>query len=216
MVQTKSQLVQKVDDELVWRRRELSELKSVIQQSGALSIRTSTLVRAGVALMYAHWEGFVKCSGTYYLEFVANQRLKGSELKANFLAIKLKAKLSEAGKSKKISTTEELIDFFCTKLSVNLKLPYKGVVDTESNLSSKVLTEILWTLGLDKSCFETKSHFIDQSLVDRRNHIAHGEALSVTSEDYLILHDEVIAMMDAFRTLVQNAAINEEFLRTRP
>jgi hypothetical protein len=212
-LQTKAELVQRIDDELVWRRRELTDFKSLIQGQGTSHVRTPVLLRAGIVLLYAHWEGFVKCSGSYYLQFVADQRLKGSELTVNFLAIKLRTKLTEAKRSKKASASAELIEFFCTKMSTNLKLPHKGVVDTESNLSSKVLAEILWTLGLDGGCFETKSKLIDELLVDRRNHIAHGQSLTVGSTDYMQLHDDVIYMMDEFRTLVQNAAVTDQFLR---
>ena len=212
-MRTKTQFVQKIDDELIWRRKELADFKVVVQQQSASPLRKSVLLRAGVTLLYAHWEGFVKTGGAYYLEYVANQRRSGSELRANFLAIKLKSQINEVSKSKKISSAEELINFFCTKLSDNLRIPHKGIVDTESNLSSKVLKEILWTLGLERTWFETKSALIDESLVAKRNYIAHGEALNIDLADYLKLHHEVLSMIDAFRTLLQNAAVQDKFLR---
>jgi antitoxin (DNA-binding transcriptional repressor) of toxin-antitoxin stability system len=213
-MRTKEQLIQKIDDELIWRRKELSDFKAVIQQQAQNPLRLSVLLRAGVTLLYAHWEGFVKISGTYYLQYVAAQRRPGLELRANFIAIKLKSQISEASKSKKISSAEQLIDFFCTRLADDLKIPHKGIVDTEANLSSSVLKEILWILGLERTSFETKSVLIDKSLVARRNFIAHGEPLDIELDDYLDLHDEVLSMIATFRTLLQNAAVQNEFLRS--
>jgi hypothetical protein len=189
-MRSKAELIQRIDDDLIWRRRELTDFRAVIQAAANAS-RKSALLRAGVALLYAHWEGFVKRSGTYYLQFVSNQGKKGSELAFNFIGIRLKAQLTAAAASKKATATAELVEFFCSRMDERLRVPHKGVVDTESNLSSTVLEEIVGTLGLDMLPFITKRHLIDTSLVNRRNHIAHGAFLDVELEDYLALHDEL-------------------------
>lgn len=211
-MKTKDELLQKIDDDLIWRRRELSDFRAVIQSVGLSSSRESALLRAGVALLYAHWEGFVKRCGTYYLVFVSDQGIKASDLRSNFIAIKLKSRLTEASKSNKPSASIELVDFFRSKLGDRLRIPHKGVIDTKSNLSSSVLREIVWSLGLDMTPYETKCRLIDSSLVDRRNRIAHGDALDISVEDYLVLHDEVMTLIDTFRNQLQNAAALDEFL----
>ena len=212
-MRTKDELLQKIDDDLIWRRRELSAFRAGIQDTGPLPGRRSSLLRAGVALLYAHWEGFVKRCGTYYLEFVANQGKKASELQVNFIAVKFKSRLTEANKSNKPSASAELVEFFCTRLDDRLRIPHRGIIDTKSNLSSSVLREIVWILGLDMSPYETKCHLIDSSLLDRRNHIAHGDVLDIGLEDYLTLHDEVMFLIDTFRTQLQNAAVTDAFMR---
>lgn len=213
-MKTKAELQQATDDDLIWRRRELFNIRTAIEDANGNAQRQSALLRAGVALLYAHWEGFVKRCGTYYLEYVASQGRKGRELTANFIAIRFKTRLAEAAKSKKVSSTNELVEYFTSKLDERLRLPHKGIVDTQSNLSSTVLREIVWTLGLDVSPFETKSQLIDNRLVDRRNHIAHGEPLDIGVAEYIQLHDEVIALMDEFRNQVQNAVATDQYLRT--
>lgn len=214
-MKTKDDLLQKIDDDLIWRRRELTDFRAVIQDVAQNPRRKSALLRAGVVLLYAHWEGFVKCCGSYYLEFVANQGLKASDLRSNFIAIKLKSRLSEATKSNKPSSSEDLVDFFRSKLGDRLRIPHKGVIDTKSNLSSSVLREIVWSLGLDMTPYELKCHLIDSSLVDRRNRIAHGESLDIDIEGYLALHGDVMTLIDTFRNQLQNAAVLDEFkLRT--
>lgn len=214
-MRTKADLQQKVDDDLLWRRRELFNLRTAIEDSEKNKQRQTALLRAGVAVLYAHWEGFVKRAGSLYLEFVSNQGKRATDLTPNFVAIKFKARIVEAAKSKKISTTHDVVDFFCNHLQDRLKIPHKGVVDTQSNLSSVVLRDIIWTLGLDISPYETKSKLIDESLVDRRNHIAHGEPLDIGVKEYLELHDEVMGLLEDFRNQIQNAAATDRFLKTR-
>lgn len=75
--------------------------------------------------------------------------------------------------------------------------------------------EILWMLGLDKTEYVTKKMLIDEKLVNRRNHIAHGEPLDISVDDYLLLHEEVHALLDTFRTQVQNACVYKTFLRAK-
>jgi hypothetical protein len=212
-MRTRGELLQKIDDDLIWRRRELSDFRAAVQGAGPNPARRSSLIRAGVALLYAHWEGFVKRCGTYYLQFVNNQGKKASELQPNFIAIKFRSQLTELSKSHKASSCAELVEFFSSKLDDRLRIPHKGIVDTQSNLSSAVLREIIWALGLDMSPYETKSHLIDSSLVDRRNHIAHGDELDIDINDYLELHDEVMVLIDTFRNQLQNAAATNAFLK---
>ncbi|KQV84557.1 hypothetical protein ASC87_29870 [Rhizobacter sp. Root1221] len=106
-----------------------------------------------------------------------------------------------------------MADFFCTSLDAQSRVPYKNVVDTKSNLSSKVLLDILAAPGLDHSQFETRLRFIDSSLVSPRNHIAHGEDLSLKVAEYLELHDDVIALIELFRNEVENSSVLRRFER---
>lgn len=212
-MRTKAELLQQIDDDLIWRRRELLFIRAAVEAAEGNAPKQSAFLRAGVAILYAHWEGFVKRCGTYYLQFVAEQGHVAQALKPNFVAIKFRARLAEAAKSRKVSTTNDVVEYFCTKMGDRLRIPHKGVLDTASNLSSAVLADIVETLGLDAAPYETKRHLIDTKLVDRRNHIAHGDFLDLDPEDFLSLYDDVNSLMDAFRTQVQNAAATDLYLR---
>lgn len=212
MIRTTDQLIDKIASELIWRRKELTDLRALVQQFDG-ELRSKVLIRCAISLLYAHWEGFVKKSSAYYLEYVASHRLPYNKLASNFVALTLKFKLSELSASEKISGGNALADFFCTALDRQSNVPYKNIVDTKSNLSSKVLTDILSALGLDHSQFSTKLNFIDSNLVNPRNHVAHGEILELNTDEYLELHDGVIGLIETFRTEIENSSVTRRFER---
>ncbi|VUZ28958.1 Uncharacterised protein [uncultured Comamonas sp.] len=213
MIRTTEQLIDKIAQELVWRRRELTDLRALVQQFREEPLRLRVLIRGAVALLYAHWEGFVKASSSHYIEYVASTRLPYRRLAANFIGLTLRSKFAELSASEKISGANALADFFCTALDRQSNVPYKRVIDTKSNLSSTVLQDIIAALGLDGSQFATRLKFIDSNLVNPRNHIAHGEATNLTVDEYLLLHDEVITLIETFRNEIENASVLRRYER---
>lgn len=213
MIRTTNELVDRIAEELVWRRRELTDMRALVQESSN-QLRCRVVIRAGVALLYAHWEGFVKAAASHYLEYVASHRIPYRKLAPNFVALTLRSKFIEMRASEKVSSANALADFFCASLDVQSRVPYKNVVDTKSNLSSKVFLDILTALGLDLSQFETRLNFIDTNLVNPRNHIAHGEALELTADEYLTLHDDVLALVETFRNEIENSSVLRRFERS--
>jgi MAE_28990/MAE_18760-like HEPN len=212
-IRTTEQLVDKVAAEISWRRKELTDLRYVVQSSAINRTRREAMTRAAVALLYAHWEGFVKAVAEAYLEFVAMQRCKHSELARNMLAVVLRSKLNVAQHSKKIDAHIEVVDFFRKQMDERCVLPYKNAVRSEANLSSNVLIEILRTLGFDAAGYQAKYHLIDNKLLAKRNHIAHGSALDVSVGDYLELQDEVLSLMNLFRNQIENSAVTGHYLQ---
>ena len=212
-IRTKEDLIDRIATDHVWRIKEISEFKSLIGSSSLSRSRKKMLCRAGVALLYAHWEGFVKKSGTYFLEYVSLQRLPVSDLKSNFITLMMKNQIDASSKSKKYSVFDRLTDFLLTNQSNQSKVPFKKVVNTESNLSTTVLKEITWCLGIEYELFESKEKLIDVKLVGRRNHVAHGEDMVVNIGDFLEMADEVIGLMNTFRNLVENSAVSGDYKR---
>ena len=212
-VRTVEQLSDKLAEDLIWRKRELSEVKSLVEQRSISSQRHNALIRSGLVILYAHWEGFVKSASSSYLEYVSMQRLRYEQLSSNFLALAMKMKLSEARGTNKPSLYIPVCNFFLFELSQRCSLPYKDVISTASNLSSEILREITYSLGIDFSPYSTKSVLIDIKLLGSRNNIAHGNNLLVDREKYLELHFEVINMLDLFRNQIENAAISKSFMR---
>ena len=208
-MRTEDEFLQHVAKDLVWRRKELTEMRALVQSAQG-ELRQSVLIRSSVALLYAHWEGFVKAAASAYLKFVAYQGVDCEQLAHNFLA--LAARASSSGQDGP-SADIKIAAFYAACDGVRARIPFKGVIGTKSNLGSAVLKDILVVLGLPEASFTTKMALIDTSLVNRRNHIAHGEYLSISVTDYEGLHQEVLGLIEAFRNEVENAAVTKKYLR---
>ena len=203
-------LSDQLSSELAWRKKELSVIKSLIDTGSFSTSKKTALLRSGVTILYAHWEGFIKQAASIYLEFVSMQRLPYDKLSANFLALAMKNKLNQAKDTNKATIYNEVVDFFMTKLSERSSIQYKNVIQT-SNLSSSVLREIVCMLGLDYSFYESKNILIDEKLLRMRNEIAHGNYLSIDQKEYDELYFKVIEMMDTFRNQIDNCAATKKY-----
>lgn len=214
-IRTAEQLSDRLATDLAWRKKELSEMKSLIEAKNVSDQRHKVLVRSGVCILYSHWEGFVKLAANSYLEYVISKKLTYQELSSNFLALAMKEKLKEAKETHKPSLYIPVCEFFLSELNQRCILP-KDVISTASNLSSEILKEITYILGIDFSVYSTKSVLIDTKLLKTRNEIAHGNYSVFDRDEYLELHREIIGMLDRFRTEIENAAIQEKFRQDSP
>lgn len=212
-IRTLEHLNQRLTDDLIWRKKEISDLKSLIETNSFSSSKRNALFRSGVTLLYAHWEGYIRTAATSYLEFVARQKLTYDQLAINFVAIAMKTKLKEASETNKATIFTEVVNFMLNQTSQKSLIDYEDVISTASNLSSSILREIVCTLGLDYSFYETKEVIINEQLLKRRNGIAHGEYLSLDREEYQQLHNGILAMMENFRTQIENNACQKLYLR---
>jgi MAE_28990/MAE_18760-like HEPN len=212
-IRTREMLSDYLASDLAWRKKELTDIRQLVQLAANAS-RRRVLARCGVALLYAHFEGFTRQAGRAYLEYVAAQRLPNDRLARNFLAVMLCDLMSPVAVSRKPSSYSRAVELFLDEGASRAWIPYKTAVDTESNLSSKVLREIVFTLGLDYAAYETKEKLIDSRLLARRNHIAHGESIDIDDADYDELHGSVIGILNCMRNQIDNAAAQRAFARS--
>lgn len=211
-MRTTDDLLRAISEDLIWRKKELTELRNLVSDYDG-KIRQRVLIRSAVALLYAHWEGFVKKSSTYYLKYVAFQRANLDQLQTNFLVLAARLPAAQAAGGGGFKGGIDLAEFYLNCAGRRANVPHKRMVDTKSNLGSNVLKDILLMLGLDDSAFLTKMQYIDSNLVNPRNHVAHGEALSITVGEYRDLHDAVMELIEGFRTSVENAAVTKRYLK---
>jgi hypothetical protein len=204
-IRTPDEVNRALADELIWRKKELTALKFLVETPSDSADRRAALLRGGIALLYAHWEGFIKAAGRIYLEFVRFQRLPYENLSPNFLALAARSKMQAASQSTRIRLHIELARFFRSDLGQRSNIASTDGIATRGNLSSRVLRDIVDTLGLDYGPYATKEHLIDESLVAARNTIAHGQYLSPDRTDFFELYAEVLALLETFRTQVDNA-----------
>jgi len=207
---TINDLTEILDDEFQWRRKELFLFKSKIPLE--ISSIQKAYLRAGITMLYAHIEGFVKNMSTYYLQFISYKYLKHNELKSPLLATCLKNKLVNTNN---IERQVDLIDFFFIDVNTKANLPYKNIINTRSNLNFQVFEEILYTIGIDIIKFEKREEILND-LVSLRNTIAHGEYKDIDYETYIGFYNEIESLMGEYKTEIENNAVLENYKRNMP
>ena len=211
------ELEEKLDRELSWRKKELTAIKADVESSmekGASE--QSRAIRSGIAMLYAHWEGAIKCIAEYYLIYVSSLNLKYGELKNNFMAIAIRKSLEEFSETKKATIHNKLIDDIYSKKSEISSIPHKNIIKTDSNLKMDIFKEIAATIGIDDSPYVLKGKIIDGRLLGNRNKIAHGERIEQLdgiskASDYIELHEIVLKLIDDFAQSIRQAASREEY-----
>lgn len=209
-IRTLTQFQTAMDKELGWRIKEIGAFNVA---SRANSDQAKYFTRAGVALLYAHWEGFIKRSSEIYLEYVSSRNLKYRDLKSCFAVFGLKAKLSLLSESRKSKPNVDAFDFVLGGMDNVARINLSSAVNTESNLTSKVFENIALSIDIDTNAYDTKFNLIDESLVARRNSIAHGEYLSLSGREFSELVDDVLSLMRAYKTDLENAVSLESYKR---
>jgi hypothetical protein len=212
-IHTVTQLQEALDAEMGWRIKEIAAFKlaTKTEEGGRRAF-----VRAGVALVYAHWEGFIKSASETYLNFVDNQGHKYRDLKSCFAVFGLKAKLASLIQSRQMNPNIEAFDFVLSELDKPARMRMASAIDTESNLTSKVFANIANSLDIATTAYETKFNLIDESLVRRRNKVAHGDYLDIGANEFRTLADEVLQMMRDYKTDLENAASMATYRRVPP
>lgn len=212
-----SELEGKIDSELAWRKKELSLISMDVQVSnGKKSSEKARALRAGITLLYAHWEGSIKSISEYYLIYVSGLNLKYDELKNNFLAISIKNSLCKFEDTNKATIHNKLIDDIYSKKSEVSNIPCKGIIKTDSNLKMDIFKEIMSSIGIDSSQYELKKQIIDQKLLGNRNKVAHGERTEAldgvsNSTEYIELHNTVVKLIDKFAQNIRDAARDKNY-----
>lgn len=214
-IRTINELQDAVDAESAWRRKELSAIKSNIASSRHFA--KNTALRAGIALLYAHWEGMIKNIASDYLEYISHQKNTYSEITDNFLALSISKKLDDFSETKKASVHNQILREIEELYPQRTKIPYENVISTKSNLNSDVFVEIMETIGLPYDMYEDNFKLLDEVLLKMRNGIAHGEQLdyiSLDEERYNEIYEKIVEMMEQFKNQVMDAAMNKKYLKS--
>jgi MAE_28990/MAE_18760-like HEPN len=207
--------------EYKWRIIELSNFKSTVLELNPE--RQKSLIRAGVALLYAHWEGFVKKVADLYYEFVGYQRCTLAELNDCFVSIALKQEMELLQNTKKLSIQNEVLKIFFEKQNTVPHFAAASPIRT-ANLKYDIFEDVCILIGIDIENFKNKyrrsgknrdiQKTIDKDLVEKRNYIAHGDYLPIGIKEYTELYDFVVnGMLYHFKEEVLESAINEAYKR---
>jgi hypothetical protein len=208
-IRTKNELKDILDKDLAWRKVELSTILANVNSSEAGAIKVA--LRTSILLLYAHWEGFIKKAAEAYLNFVSHQSLRFIDLDNCFLAIALRQKLRDFKDENDSTIHSQFVSFVRERMQDDARISYDNVISARSNLNSKILRQILTSIGINYSLFELKGNLIDQQLLKYRNTIAHGEYLMLDKIEYKAIHSEIFAMINEIKNRIENAVYLEEY-----
>jgi hypothetical protein len=209
-IRSADQLFIHLDDEMAWRLKELHELRSSVKTAKGKNVDAH--VRAGVAMLYAHWEGFVKKAANAYVAYLAHRADSNRDLQPCFVALGMRSLVVASQDSSKSDASVATVSYLLAEMDKPVKLP-KDAISAQSNLSSVVFTNILGWIGIDVAPYEPRFPLIDKTLLETRNSIAHGEFLVIGSDRFESLVNEIIELLRWFKTDIENAVANKSFLR---
>ncbi|GEK33117.1 MAE_28990/MAE_18760 family HEPN-like nuclease [Kurthia sibirica] len=218
-------LQKRLDKDFTWRKKELTIARSNIDGSTGETLNFN--LKVATTTLYSHWEGFIKTSSISYLDYLNKKKYILSDFKNCFKILHFTKNILEIKHSTKKSKFLELYETFSKENEEIFLVNTKGnhLINTQSNLNYEVLEEILLSLSLDITQFQTKDNLIDANLLNIRNKIAHGEYYSYldttnynldmekqTKSNFLILYDDILTLMETFKDMIIDAALDESYL----
>ncbi|MDM4206893.1 MAE_28990/MAE_18760 family HEPN-like nuclease [Klebsiella spallanzanii] len=220
-INLKDELQSFIDSDKAWRKKEMTLLKSFIFSS--TGTQEHTYIRAGVALLYSHWEGHIKTASLRYVEYLNRLELRLSQLSDNNVTSFIYDKFMSLNGSKVISSYSGISDVVCNNLDNEVfNISPMKIIKTESNLKLRQLDDILHVIGLDNSVFMANKAHIDETLLNYRNKISHGErteglkSTTLSKVSYNALHDKIIELIDHFDDLLIEHVLGEKYLKIPP
>jgi len=211
-LRTVALLLDHLDQDMAWRIKEVHQFKTAVENASGKNIDAH--IRAGVSMLYAHWEGFVKGAANSYVNYLSHRANRNSELKPCFVALGMKTKLASANASSKSEVAVQAVTYLLDEMDQPVRLPRSDAISAESNLSSTVFLNVIGWIGIDPSPYSSRFPLIDNTLLESRNCIAHGEYLNISRERFYKLTTEILEMLRWFKTDIENAVVGSAFLKT--
>jgi hypothetical protein len=198
------------DEDLIWRRRELSDLKAAVKAADFAA--KSALLRAIITMSYAHWEGYVRFCANRYFEYIALRKSTYKSLERQIYVNTFLSRLDSLRKSSiNLESRCKLVNDILDGIDGSFRYVNPLLVDTKSNLSTDVIKELCLVCSVDASNFETNRILIDQLILKRRNAIAHGQQEFILEGEVDDLIANVLSLMQHFRTLLENKIYSRHY-----
>lgn len=207
---TLSMLSDILDRDYAWRITELSNFKNTIPKEK--SVAQNSLIRAGITLLYAHWEGFVKNTANQYYSHLTFQGHTTKEFQSPLISMLISGEANDLIETKRLSRKAFVFNKILDDLENPAYFSSTPPIRT-SNLKFDIFEDICYLLSIDISEFELKNEFIDRDLVERRNTIAHGKFLELDYSEFNKIFQNVINLLRRFKDLALNSAVQKKYLR---
>ena len=174
--------------DLDWREGELAALKILLRRDDITPTQKEVLLRAAWALLYAHYEGYCKFCLTKFYDEAAKRLSDCTNLPKQTLAFSAASHLKRLRALPALDLLHEMSSF--TNYLADTK-PNFPEVDTESNLWPSVMHKLLADADIVVECVETHATKIE-TLVSRRNDIAHGQKNFIAEVGYYLTYEEAV------------------------
>lgn len=211
-IRTLDELEAALTADLKWRVHELFLWERLASKANPVESRA--LLRGGLAVLYAHWEGYVKTASARYLELVSRRGMTIGQLRPELAAVALRGHLARIASDKTPERHTELVETMRTEAQIKADLPYSTTsVRTGGNLTFERFSSIMHSLGCDATAHAASSAHINRRILGARNEIAHGVEEYVSLEDWREARDVVESILRDVRTQLSNAAAQRLYLR---
>lgn len=205
---SKEKLMATIDADVNWRVAEIASIKSLHLRNRLNEKDSDLAIRANIPLVYAIWEGFVVSSLVELVSYLNSLGVDISELDDRLVThlIDGYAQLHNArstfeSKCKQVGIIREVLS---APASFDVK------IETESNVSFKVLNKLMGKFNID--CFDREYKSSLNKLLQYRNSIAHGEnALPVNTRILNELSDTVRDIIFVLRDKLEDYIFEEKF-----
>ncbi len=91
---------------------------------------------------------------------------------------------------------------------------WRGRASAGGNLNYERFCGIAAEVGIDVSRYQTRAKFVDKSLLQRRNEIAHGQWVDLTVAGFADVADGVLLLLRWFKTDLENSIARKSYLAT--
>lgn len=213
-IATLEKLIDSLDKDLSWRKKEFTTWKFAIGSEDREMYRTA-LMRASITILYSHWEGHIKYCAQCYLSFIVEQKLTCGNLKDNFQFLMLGAKFGKDTNLKDVVTQKEIHQYLNNISSEKFKLVPEQTINTQSNLNYNALEKISLQIGIAIEEISSKKNFIDEKLLKCRNYIAHGQRYNddKVQDIYQEIEKDLLSIIVTFNEAIITAATEKSYLR---
>lgn len=205
----------KIEENSAWRKKELSSMNLMIQdahQAPDKKYQRTPIIRAGLLLLYAHWEGFVFFAANTYIDHINEYKKYIDHSQARISEHYQWLLTWQHTKNKSNSFHRNSAPIFLEYMRNQraqagadlLKFPKK-------NLKIKVFRDLLQCIDIPFNDFEIYSQAIEK-LIDMRNKIAHGEREEPTRVDYYDIEEHTVKLIDIFKTKLQDCVQDSTFI----
>lgn len=207
---TEAELSEQLTADRTWRLREISDLVSSIERAD--DQLKQPLVRALIALAYAHWEGGVRFAARKLMEHLALKRLTYAELDRQHRRNHFIPRLASIAQSNmNMADRCKLIDDILDSETWRFGRANDDLIQTRANLNFEVFADICLVCGVSPEPFKEHETFVDVLLLKRRNSIAHGEDTLVSADEVPKIANTTVELIRRFSDELENLVVMKSY-----